>query len=719
MTSRRRILRTGTTLLVACYAAACSSSVDTVTPSRTAPAHDDGPAPAPGTCTTLSSLTTLANNVFAPTITEAGLAVHDLNTIQQQITAGDLSGAQTTAFTLTNMVVTESKQGRLIGSAADATSLTNGTLCYAGLPITTTDPKNTWVVLPSDNPQVIVASTGLAGTALPGHVVTEPTVITFTVVPAPTGAGPLDTKLDVYPNYIEFAASSATDAPLTQPVVVAVCPSADIPPDVLARLRLGHQGDNGFEITPAADASFLVCPSSSGLRVGPAWLRKLAKLVLPAPLLARTRLTGGVGGTAGTFRTFGPVDDQVSLSGGVGGTAGVFVRGAASLHAATCTPIEAPIGTPIPAECRPTVTVQTHNGTVLNDVPIAFSTASDGSIIAPNANGSCGLATNLSFALPTNSSGTAGACWTMGSTPGTTTITATAGSGGDVPLGVDFSPATISFTANVNPPVAMIFTQQPTAGSSLAAGTPFPAMVSVVDHNGVTALGFNGTLSLGLNQNSWSTGAASVGATATRGVATFSGLAINMAAPGYQLIARATLNGSAISQPGNPFNVVAGPPAALAIVQGDNQSASSGTPVAVVPTVKVVDAFGNPVSGAQVGWSTTAAGVATVQSLQGSASNANGTATTPWTVTDGANTLTATLSRPGLPDTTVVFHATGTASAVTMNICPAHIASDSKSQLGKPLAVLIPGAGAITAPPIALGAPATHLVPLTHCVILE
>ena len=719
MSTRRRILRTGTTLLVACYAAACSGNVDTATPSQVPAAHDNQPAPAPGTCTTLASLTTLANNVFAPTITEAGLAVHDLNTMQQQITAGDITGAQATAFTLTTMIVTESKQGRLIGSAADATSLTNGTLCYAGLPITTTDPTNTWVVMPTDNSQVIVSSTGLAGTALPAHVVTEPTVITFTVLPPPVGAGPLDTKLDVYPNYIEFAANSADNAPLTQPVIVAVCPSADIPPDVLARLRLGHQGDDGFEITPAADASFLVCPGSSGLRVGPAWLRKLAKLVLPAPLLARTRTTGGVGGTAGTFRTFGPVDDQVSLSGGVGGTAGVFVRGAASLHAASCTPIEAPIGTPIPAECRPTVTVQTHNGTALNDVPIAFSTASDGSIIAPDANGTCGLATNLSFALPTNSAGTADACWTMGPTPGTTTVTATAGSGGDAPLGVSFSPTTITFTANANPPVGMVFTQQPTAGSTLTAGASFAAMLSVVDHNGVTVLGYNGALSLGLNQNGWSTGVNSISTTATRGVATFGGLAINTAATGYQLIARATLNGSATSQPGTLFNVAAGPAAGLVLVQGDNQSVSSGNPVPVVPTVKVVDAFGNPVTGAQVGWSATAADVGTVQSLQGSASGGDGTATTSWTVTDGANTLTATLSRPGLPDTTVVFHATGTSSIITMNICPARIANNPTSQLTKPLAVLVPGAGTISAPRIALGAPPTHLVPLTHCVILE
>lgn len=714
----RRILRTGTTLLVAWYGAACSASVDPATLVPRTAAHDDQLPPTPGTCTTLASLTTLANGIFAPTLPEAGLAVHNLNTMQQQIDAGNISGAQTTAFGVVQMIVTEAKQGRLIGSSADATSLTNGTLCYAGLPITTTDPTNTWVVMPTDNPQVIVASTGLAGTALPGHVVSEPTVITFTVLPPPSGAAPLNTKLDVYPNYVEFAANSAGNAPLTQPVVVAVCPSSDIPTDVLARLRLGHQASGGFEVTPAADASFLVCPAVSGLRGLPAWIQKVASWVLPAPLYARARAAGGVGGTAGSFSPFAPVDVQVSLSGGVGGTAGVFLRGT-YLDAASCSPQpEAPIGTPIDSTCRPGIKVQTHLGTVLANVPVTFAAGLDGSTIAPDLGGSCGSIFGGGFATTTNGNGKAGACWTMGPTPGTNSIVATASVGGDVPEGVSFSPGTITFNATANPPTRLVLTQQPAAGSTITAGATFPAMVNAVDHNGVTVVGWNGVVSLGLNQNGWSTGATSTSVTANRGVATFSSLAINTAATGYQLMAGATLNGVATSQAGTLFNVVAAPAAGLALVQGDNQSASSGSAVAVLPTAKVTDAFGNPVTGASIAWSV-GSGVGAVQPAQ-SASGADGTATTAWTVGDGANTLTATLSRPGLADLTIVFHATGSVSVVTtMNICPPRAPGDPTSGLTGPLAALVPSPRAITASPIGLGAPATHLVPLTHCVTLQ
>src|SRR5262249_47778561 len=110
----------------------------------------------------------------------------------------------------------------------------------------------------------------------------------------------------------------------TKTAVVGVCPSGTTDPDVLGRLRLGHQGVTGFEITPAADASFLNCSGLADQSSMPKWLKALASFVLPKPAYAKTMFAGGVGGLADAFSPFGPVDPELKFAGGVGGLADAF-----------------------------------------------------------------------------------------------------------------------------------------------------------------------------------------------------------------------------------------------------------------------------------------------------------------------------------------------------------------------------------------------------------
>lgn len=549
--------RGGWVLVAALLAAACSSGDSgagtTTLPVR--PVFAEGPPPAPGTCITIHDLRELIGKVFTPNSADWVSARARLQTMQDRFDAGNMGSLKENALKLVQFVLDEFKKGAAQGTDVQVATLQNYVLCYAGLSATITDPDNTWVVAPSTAPQVLKIESGLAATQLPANAVSEPTVISITQLPNPTvsGTGPLDTKLDVYPYYFEITRSSANNTPLTQPVVVAVCPGPNTPDDVLPRLRLGHQASTGFEVTPPADASFLQCPVTTGLSRLPKWLQTVASLVLPKPLYARVRAGGGVGGTAGEFSPFAPVDPNVTLSGGVGGTAGEFLRGA-MMMATSCSPIGAPLGNPVDPACRPGVKLQTPRGTLLQNVPVNFAVEPGGGTIAPEQGGTCSTF-GTSITTFTGILGKAGICWTLGSTPGTYSVLATPQIGGDVPPGVTFVPATLSFSAVANSP-AVVFDQQPPSGSGVIAAANIPVTVNIVDGAGTPIQGYSGTVTLTINQNSFASGATLVTATATDGVATFTGLAINTTANGYVLTASATLFGSTATTVGNSFNVV-------------------------------------------------------------------------------------------------------------------------------------------------------------------
>ncbi|HEX6911835.1 MAG TPA: Ig-like domain-containing protein [Longimicrobium sp.] len=108
---------------------------------------------------------------------------------------------------------------------------------------------------------------------------------------------------------------------------------------------------------------------------------------------------------------------------------------------------------------------------------------------------------------------------------------------------------------------------------------------------------------------------------------------------------------------------LAGAPAAVRVLAGDGQSGTRGTILDDSLAVRVTDAWGNPVAGAQVSWTVHEGGGHLER--QASTTNAAGVATTRWAVgfTPGENRAAASLDGgAGAP-----FTATGTEGTLTLS----------------------------------------------------
>ena len=437
----------------------------------------------PRTCTTLAGLKSLARQVFNYGEDDLENVLESLDEMDEQLRENHATQAQVRARTLVAFIQAKVAAHRITASQTVVNQLIGNILCYAGL-----DP-NTFLIQPNDQPQVVVGQTGTAGVSLPANPVTVPTLLTIQILD-PNGPAPLVTKLDKYPGYVQLT-SSAPLAPGVK-VVVEVCPSASVPPDVRARLVLGHQKSSnpsssaGFEILPPPPSpSFLDCSgvASSQSRV-PGWLKAVASLILPRPLYARMRAAGGVGGVASEFSPFGPVDPELRAAGGVGGTGSEFqtrptlgdvlpstpspkgklaatlslTPGAAvgqlDVNGNCISNFDGTVGAALDAACRPRLTVKTAQGTILTGVPVGWAidqtAASVGTTAADDpVTRVCG-AFGATASNTTNANGKAGACWTLGAAVGLNKLTATPSAGGDAPPGVTFNPPNVAFTGTAS-----------------------------------------------------------------------------------------------------------------------------------------------------------------------------------------------------------------------------------------------------------------------------
>lgn len=704
------MVRSTARLLTALTAAALVAACGDVRPSVTAP---DTPTLAgtprapraiePGTCTDLSTLTAQATVIFGAGSPNLNSVTGKLNNLQHQINNANLPEAAVRAHDIVDFVLNKAAEGGLPGTQAQLAEFTTNVYCFAGLDIVVTDPSNSTLIFPTDDEQIVYSADREAGIKFPAFPVNAPTLVTFAGIPPAAypipGSGPLNTKLDQYPGFFNITAQSAATQVLTQPAVVGVCAEGAIPAELFERLRLGHDASGGFEITPAADAAFLECPeevASAGI-AGRLW-QSVAKLVLPAPLHARAKarfLRGGVGGTVTEFSPFGPVDTQLRFGGGVGGTVTEFtidgerssLFSGTSAAATTCDPLEAPVGSPVSVNCLPFVRVNTALGTNFQDVPISWAVTLGNGTIAPRANSVCGTYAS-SFDTQTSPSGRSNICWTLGD-EGLNRVTATPSIGGDAPSGVSFSPAVNTFDATANPPAGLEITQAP---ASAVAGTPFTVVVTVVDKNDDRVFGSTDAVTLTLNQNTFAGGATTATASAVAGIATFSGLVIERAGSGYTLSASASFLQPPQALPTTTaFTVAPAAAAAIAIVQGDGQTAPAGTAVPIAPTVLVTDAYGNVVSGQAVQWTAALSSEGSVSPAT-SATDVAGQASTAWTLGDGANQLRAQLQANA--SVFVVFDATGFSDLAMLNSCPVGGSGDPINDPSKPFAFYIPDPGA-------------------------
>jgi len=426
-----------------------------------------------GGCTTPFKLDSLASLVFGSGSPNVNAVIGKIDNLRKKVETGNLVDAQAQANNIVDFVKAKAADGRLAGTQAQIAAFISGVLCYGGL------SPDTFLIQPTDQPQIIASTEGTSGVSLQGNTVDVPTLLTLTTL-SPTGPSPLITKLDQYPSYVSITTSST----LTKSAIVSVCPTGNIPAAVLARLRLGHQAAAGFELTPPADGSFLPCGTPASLAstsLLPGWLRTVASIFIPKPLYAmlREEADRGVGGLATEFSPFGAVDPELEFDrGGVGGLATEFKKtgttppaigpvakapvnsGSATAAAPTLSNpgvstapgvgpafdvvdpcLTATVNTEVTAGCRPSVIIRTHNGTTMQGVQVDWAIDLGGGKIAALDALVCGTLDKTSFSTITDADGKTGSCWQVGPNGGTNTVKAipkagTAGS--DAPLGVRF-----------------------------------------------------------------------------------------------------------------------------------------------------------------------------------------------------------------------------------------------------------------------------------------
>lgn len=148
-----------------------------------------------------------------------------------------------------------------------------------------------------------------------------------------------------------------------------------------------------------------------------------------------------------------------------------------------------------------------------------------------------------------------------------------------------------------------------------------------------------------------------------------------------------SMGAGVIGLPGVTFNATAvvGPPATIAVQQGDGQTQRVGSAVSVAPGVLITDQFGNPVPGVSVGFAIASGG----GSVTGSPvmTDANGVATVgSWVLgaSAGSNTLTATAAPGGIQGNPVTFTATGVAPTYTMAL---NAGNNQTSVVNSPVAI--------------------------------
>jgi hypothetical protein len=258
--------------------------------------------------------------------------------------------------------------------------------------------------------------------------------------------------------------------------------------------------------------------------------------------------------------------------------------------------------------------------------------------------------------VTTNASGIAmSPAWTLGTTAGANTLTATA-------AGLTGSPVTFTATATAGAATQLTITTQPSA--TAVSGTAFAQQPAVQLRDGTgNAVAQAGTVvTAAIASGGVALGGTLTATTNAAGLATFADLVVT------GLVGERTLSftsGALTAATSNAISITAGAATQIAVNGGNNQSATVGTAVAVAPSVLVRDASLNPVSGVSVTFAV-ASGGGSLATSGTVTTNASGIATSPaWTLgtTAGSNTLSATSA--GLTGSPVTFTATGTAGAAT------------------------------------------------------
>ncbi|HMU61680.1 MAG TPA: hypothetical protein PKA66_07850, partial [Gemmatimonadales bacterium] len=292
----------------------------------------------------------------------------------------------------------------------------------------------------------------------------------------------------------------------------------------------------------------------------------------------------------------------------------------------------------VPLATQPTVRLAdafgnpvTATGTVVTAGLASGSGTLGGTLTASTVSG---LATFTDLAV-TGPTGTYTIRFTAGSlTPDTSAVIAI-GSGIATKLAMVTQPSGTSQNG-------VVFSQQPQVQVQDAAGNPVAGVrsVTVAINSGGGTLGGTATVN-----------------TDAAGTVTFAGLSITGTVGTRTLVFSSAGLTSVVS---STVTITAGAPTQMSVNQGNGQTATAGSAVAIAPRVLVRDVSNNPVSGVAVTFAVTSGG-GSVLPVAAVATNASGlAAATSWTLgpTAGANTLTATAAPAGITPNPVTFTAT-------------------------------------------------------------
>jgi hypothetical protein len=310
----------------------------------------------------------------------------------------------------------------------------------------------------------------------------------------------------------------------------------------------------------------------------------------------------------------------------------------------------------------PSVKVTDAGGNPVAGTTVTFAIASGG-----------GSITGATQTTTTAGIATAGT-WTLGAA-GTNTLTATAS-------GLTGSPLTFTATATAAPATKLAVTTTPSATAANRVAFSTQPVVQLQDAAGTAVAKAGTVITVAITAGGGTLGGTATATTNASGAATFTGLSISGAVGARTLSFTAT----GLTEATATVTTTAGAATTLAIDAGNNQSAPSGTAVAVAPAVKVSDADGNGVAESSVVFAVATGGGSVTGGT--AISNASGIATAgSWTLgaASGSNTLTATST--GLTGSPVTFTATGTVTG------PVSLTSVSPSLLTPGISATIAGTG--------------------------
>ncbi|MBK8056861.1 MAG: Ig-like domain-containing protein [Gemmatimonadetes bacterium] len=262
--------------------------------------------------------------------------------------------------------------------------------------------------------------------------------------------------------------------------------------------------------------------------------------------------------------------------------------------------------------------------------------------------------------LQTNAQGEATVTgWSLGRTVGVNTLAASVKKDAT-------TTRTATLTATGVPGTAAKLVRNSTdpqsAAASSAVGSPPSVRVTDAYDNAVGA-GTNVVFTVTAGGGTLSPASPATLSTNASGIATVSSWTLGPAQGGNTLVAS---SGTLLNSPMTFTATATQLPDTVRFIAGAGQSAAAGTPVAVLPKVKVVDAAGNPVAGWWVRFTATGPGTGVVVTPDSAQTNAQGEATvTGWSLgrTVGVNTLTATVQKVVGTLRTATLTATGVPGA--------------------------------------------------------